>query len=290
MTTVGLASRATPRRRRSTAWSRHLVLIPLLLLLLYPLAWLLSASIKPESEIFTNTGLLPIDPTLANYVTGWTNAGRPFSHFMANSIAIAALSTIGTVISASFAGYAFARLKFPFRRTLFVAMLATMMLPTQVTLIPQFLIFRELGWVDSFLPLIVPRALAHDGFFVFLFTQFVRSLPRELDEAARIDGCGPIQTFFQILLPLLSPAIITASVFSFIWAYDDFFAQLIYLSTPDLYTVPMALRVFIDTTGGTSSFGGMLAMSVISLVPVTVVFLVLQRRLTQGIAAIGLKG
>ncbi|CAN5408546.1 carbohydrate ABC transporter permease [soil metagenome] len=278
------------QRRTSPAWTRHLLLVPALLILLYPLAWLLSSSFKPEVEIFTNPGLLPITPTLENYVEGWTGAGQPFWLFIVNSLVISVLATVFTVISSAFAGYAFARLDFPFRRIAFAAMLVTIMLPAQVTLIPQYLIFRDLGWIDTFLPLIVPKLLATEGFFVFLFVQFIRGLPLELDEAARIDGCGPIRTFFQIIFPLLTPAIVTSAVFSFIWTFDDFFSQIIYLSTTDKYTVPMALRLFIDASGGQSSYGAMLAMAVVALIPVTIVFLVLQRRLTEGIATVGLKG
>lgn len=272
--------------RRGPRWTRHLLLVPGVFLLLYPLGWLLNASFLPESAIFSGN---QADYTLENYINGWTGAGQPFWHFLVNSLVVAGLAAFGTVLSSSFAGYAIARLSFPLRSLALALVLVTIMLPHQVILIPQYTIFRELGWVDTFLPLIVPKFLATDGFFVFLFVQFIRGLPVELDEAARIDGCGPIRTFFQVTLPLLTPAIVTAAVFSFIWTFDDFLSQIVYLSSPGRYTVPMALRLFIDTTGQ-SSYGGMLAMSVVGLIPVTIVFLVLQRRLTEGIASSGLKG
>lgn len=285
-----MTARPSHGRRVSPKWTRHLLLVPGVLILLYPLAWLLASSLKPESEIFTNAGLIPNAPTFSNYVEGWTGTGQPFSVFLVNSLVVALLAMGFTVISSAFAGYAFARLDFPFRRTAFVVMLLTIMLPAQVTLIPQYLIFRDLGWIDTFLPLVVPKLLATEGFFVFLFVQFIRGLPMELDEAARIDGCGPIRTFFQIILPLLTPAIVTSAVFSFIWTFDDFFSQIIYLSTPEKFTVPMGLRLFIDASGGQSSYGAMLAMAVVALIPVTLIFLFLQRRLTSGIATVGLKG
>lgn len=277
-------------RAPSPTWRRHVTIIVALGILLYPLAWLLSASFKPEAEIFTNSSLIPVEPTLANYVAGWTGAGQPFWIFIANSLVISTLASAFTIVSSAFAGYAFARLEFPFRRVAFAVMLATIMLPSQVILIPQYVIFKELGWINTILPLVVPKLLAIDGFFVFLFVQFTRSLPIELDEAAKLDGCGPIRTFFQVILPLLTPAVVTAGVFSFIWSFDDFFSQIIYLSSPELLTVPLGLRRFVDASGGGGSYGGMLAMVVVALVPVTIVFLVFQRSLTAGIATAGLKG
>jgi multiple sugar transport system permease protein len=273
-------------RSRRSGWSRHLILVPGVVVLLYPLGWLINASFMPESAIFSGDAA---NYTLENYMSGWVGTGQPFWHYIVNSLTVASVAAFGTVMASAFAGYAFARLHFPFKRTAFVLMLVTIMLPHQVTLIPQYTIFRDMGWIDTFLPLIVPKFLAIDGFFVFLFIQFIRGLPIELDEAARLDGCGPIRTFFQVTLPLLTPAIVTAAVFSFIWTFDDFLSQIVYLSSAGKYTVPIALRLFIDTTG-TSSYGGMLAMSVVALIPVTVVFLVLQRRLTEGIASTGVKG
>jgi len=168
-------------------------------------------------------------------------------------------------------------------------MLGTLMLPHHVILIPQYILFRELGWIDTYLPFVIPKLLATDAFFVYLLTQFFRAIPRELDEAARIDGCGHLRIFWQVILPLSKPALATAAIFSFIYSWNDFFTALIYLIDPELYTVPIALRAFIDTTSN-SAFGALFAMSVVSLIPVLGVFIAFQKLLVEGIATTGMKG
>jgi len=168
-------------------------------------------------------------------------------------------------------------------------MLATIMLPQHVVLIPQYIIFQKMGLVNTFWPLILPKFLATDAFFVFLMVQFVRALPRELDEAARIDGCGPISTFRYVIAPLLRPAMITTAIFTFIWTWNDFFTQLIYLNSPAKFTLPLALQIFVDQTSQ-SAFGPMFAMSVLALVPIGLFFLAFQRFLVEGVATSGLKG
>lgn len=268
---------------------RQIVLLVLALALIYPLVWLVLASLRPESLIFSDPTGLPLPPTGENYVKGWTGTGQSFHAYIINSIILCSASVIGNVLACSMVGYAFARLDFPFRKTLFALMLATIMLPHQVTLIPQYTLFRQLGWVDTYLPMVVPKFLAVDAFFVFLIVQFVRGIPRELDEAALIDGCGPIATYWRIIFPLLMPALVTTAIFTFLWTYDDFFSQLIYISSPQKFTVPLGLRVFLDTTGE-SAYGAMLAMSVVALVPVVTVFLFFQKRIVDGVATSGLKG
>jgi multiple sugar transport system permease protein len=191
-------------------------------------------------------------------------------------------------VSCSLAAYAFARLNFRFKKTAFALMLLGIMLPLHVVIIPQYLLFSNLGWLNTFAPLIVPKLLATDAFFIFLMVQFLRGLPRELDEAARIDGAGHLRTFWQILLPLMMPALATTAIFTFIWTWNDFFTQLIFLTRPDMYTVPVALRAFVDSTGSTS-WGALFAMSVVSLIPLFLVFLFGQRFLVKGIATSGIK-
>ena len=167
-------------------------------------------------------------------------------------------------------------------------MLGTLMLPYHVTLIPQYVLFLNLGWVDTILPLVVPKFLAADAFFIFLMVQFFRGIPRELDEAAMMDGCGPWRIYWRIMLPLSMPVLATAAIFSFIWTWDDFFGPLIYLNDIAHYTVPAGLRAFVDSTGK-SDWGALFAMSVLSLVPVFLFFLFFQRLLIQGIATTGMK-
>jgi len=270
--------------------AKHVLLIAAALVMLYPLLWMVSASFKPAEEIFTNLSLLPARPTLSNYTDGWNGLGQPFTGFFLNSIALCALAVIGNLGSCTLAAYAFARLRFPFRRVLFALMLLTIMLPFHATIVPQYVLFRTLGWVGTFLPIVVPKFLAVDAFFVFLLMQFVRTIPRELDDAAKIDGAGPFRVFARVVLPLTVPALATTAIFTFIWTWNDFFSQLLYLGgTVQSFTVPVALRSFIDVTSG-SSWGQLIAMSLLSLVPIFGFFLAFQRLLLEGISTTGLRG
>nr|WP_231955651.1 carbohydrate ABC transporter permease [Occultella aeris] len=257
--------------------------------MVYPIAWMFSASLKPDEEIFTNIGLIPSTFDLSNYVEGWFGLSQPFSTFFLNSFLLGAAAVVGNLVSCSLAAYAFARLNFFARGFWFAIMMGTIMLPYHVTLIPQYTLFFELGWVNTYLPLIVPKLLATDAFFIFLFIQFIRGIPRELDQAAMIDGAGPVRIFGWIVLPLLRPALVTGAIFTFMWTYNDFLSQLIYLSDQRLFTVPLALRAFLDTTGQ-SSWGPMFAMSALSLVPLIVIFALFQRQIVEGLATSGLKG
>ncbi|OLT02218.1 sugar ABC transporter permease [Pseudonocardia sp. CNS-004] len=282
------AGPAPAPRRRSRRLLAHAGLVAGALVMLYPVLWMLASSFKTQSEIFTSPSLVPAAPTVANYADGWVGAGLPFWVYLLNSLLVCSGVVIGNVVSCSLAAYAFARMRFIGQGVFFALMLATIMLPHHVTLIAQYAIFRDLGWIDTFLPLVVPKFLATDAFFVFLMVQFIRGLPRELYEAARIDGCGPFQIYLRIVMPLLRPALVTTAIFSFIWTYNDFFSQLIYLSSPQNLTVPLALRSFLDATGE-SEWGQMFAMSVVTLVPVVVVFVTFQRKIVAGMAHTGLK-
>jgi multiple sugar transport system permease protein len=279
-------------RRKKRATSRliaHLLLIAGALVMLYPLLWMVASSIKPESQIFSDLSIIPRELELSNYTRGWRGAGEPFSTFFINSFIVCVGAVVGNVVACSMAAYAFARLDFKLKSVWFALMLMTIMLPYHVTLIPQYAIFLNLDWINTYLPLIVPKFLATDAFFIFLMVQFIRGIPRELDQAAKVDGCGPFSIYWRIILPLLAPALVTTAIFTFLWTYNDFFSQLIYLSDTALYTVPLGLRLFLDSTGE-SSWGPMFAMSVLSLVPVFVFFLSFQRLIVEGISTTGLKG
>jgi len=268
----------------------HVLLTGGVLLMIYPLVWMLGASLKPAAEVVANPGLLPAEPTLDNYRLGWTALRVPFSGFFINSVVLCGLAALGNVSSCSLAAFAFARLRFPLKRVLFGLMLLTIMLPFQATIVPQYILFLKLGWVGSMLPILAPKFLAVDTFFVFLLVQFIRGIPTALDDAAAIDGCGPFRTFRSIILPLLTPALATTAVFTFIWTWNDFFAQLLYLGNSlDTYTVPVALRAFVDSSGF-ASWGQMLAMCAVSLVPIFALFLAFQRLLLEGISTVGLRG
>jgi multiple sugar transport system permease protein len=273
-------------------WRRllaHVALIAGALVMIYPLLWMLASSLKPEDQIFTDLSLIPEEVILSNYVEGWSGAGQSFGTFFTNSLIVCVGAVVGNLIACSMAAYAFARLDFRFKGFWFALMLLTIMLPQHVTLIPQYAIFLGLDWVNTYLPLIVPKFLATDAFFVFLMVQFIRGLPGELDDAAKVDGCGPFGVYWRIILPLLVPALTTTAIFTFLWTYDDFFSQLIYLSDTGLYTVPLGLRLFLDSSGE-SSWGPMFAMSVVSLLPTFAFFLLFQRWIVEGISTTGLKG
>ncbi|NYE47945.1 multiple sugar transport system permease protein [Spinactinospora alkalitolerans] len=258
-------------------------------MLLYPVLWMVLTSLKPTDEIISGTSLIPETWTLDNFVQGWGGAGAgSFGVFFINSAIIATACVIGNAITCTLAAYAFGRLSFPGRAALFGIVIGILFLPKEVLLIPQYTIFHRLGWTDSFLPLIVPHFLALDAFFVFLTVQFMRGLPRELDEAAVLDGCGPWRRLWHITLPLIRPAIATTAIFTFIWTWNDYMPQLIYLNSTDKYTLSVGLRMFLDATAG-SELGPMSAMSLISLLPLFVLFILFQRRLVKGITMTGLK-
>ena len=278
----------SPARTRIVSILTHLALLSASVLMLYPLLWMLAASFRPENEIFTSASIIPSAWSIDSYFRGWEGLRTSFGVFFTNSFIISILSVCGNVLACSMAAFAFARLQFRGRSFLFAMMLMTLMLPYQVTLIPQYVLFRQLGWVNTFLPLVVPKFLAADGFFIFLMVQFFRGLPKELDEAAQMDGCSPWRIYWKIILPLSTPVLATAAIFTFIWTWDDFFGPLIYLSEMRKYTVMLGLRTFTDSTG-TSDYGGLFAMSVLSLVPIFLFFLVFQRLLIEGIATTGMK-
>lgn len=279
---------AARRRRRILSVLAHAALIGASILMLYPLLWLLAASFKPETQIFS-TGIWPtIEWSIDSYFRGWNGLRVSFLVFFTNSFIIAFLSVMGNLITCSMAAYAFARLRFRGRNFWFAMMLMTLMLPYHVVLIPQYVLFRELGWIDTFLPLVVPKFLAVDAFFIFLMVQFFRGIPRELDEAAMMDGCSPWRIYWKIMLPLSVPALVTTAIFTFIWTWDDFFAPLIYLNRMQNYTVMLGLRTFVDSTAQ-SDYGGLFAMSVLSIIPIFLFFLIFQRLLIEGIATTGMK-
>jgi len=286
LTVVGTHSSRT--RRRIVSVVSHVLLIGASILMLYPLLWMLVSTFRPENEIFTSSNLWPSSWSLDAYIRGWNGLRVSFGTFFINSFIVAILCVAGNVFACSLTAFAFARMKFRGRNFWFALMLMTLMLPYHVTLIPQYVLFLNIGWVDTFLPLVVPKFLAADAFFIFLMVQFFRGIPRELDEAAMMDGCSPWRIYWKIMMPLSLPVLATAAIFTFIWTWDDFLGPLIYLNDMRQYTVQLGLRTFVDSTGE-SDFGGMLAMSVLTIVPVFLFFLFFQRLLIEGIATTGMK-
>ncbi|RKN46936.1 carbohydrate ABC transporter permease [Streptomyces hoynatensis] len=307
-TAPGLAAVRTPRQSRPAhrprpplfgrrltrsplllAVARHSGLIVLLVVMLYPLLWMVGASFRPDNKVFTTLGLFTGDFTTSNYSSGWSGGDQlNFSRFFLNSLTITVLAILGNLLSCSLTAYAFARLEFRFKRVLFALVLGTLLLPYHVTMVPQYILFNQLGWVNTILPLVAPKYLATDAFFVFLMVQFIRALPRDLDDAARIDGCGHLGIFCRVILPLSVPALGTTALFTFIHTWNDFLGPMLYLTDPDHWTVSQGLGSFLDATGQ-SSYGSLFAMSTLSLVPIVGFFIAAQRLLVEGVATSGLK-
>ena len=276
------------RRLRWIAW--HFAAAGGAFLMVYPVLWLFMSSFKKSELIFVTSGSLIPDPWVwENYVTGWQGiGGLHFGVFIKNSLVLVVLATIGAVLSSALVAFGFARLKFMGNRFWFSVMMLTLMLPFEVTLVPQYILFSELGWLNSIKPIVVP-AWFGAPFFIFLMIQFIRTIPAELDEAATIDGCGKFRLFWRIIVPLIMPAMATSAIFSFYWRWEDLLGPLLYLNRPSLYPVSMALKMYLDAET-ISNWGAMFAMSVVSLIPVLIVFFLFQRQIVEGISTTGLKG
>lgn len=281
------------RRDRYHAVVFHAGVIVFGFIMVYPLIWLFASSLKGPNEIFTRVAaLIPRDFTWQNYVTGWEGfGGTTFTTFYKNSLIYAVFGTLFATFSSAFVAFGFARIRFKGRGFWFACMLATLMLPVQIQIVPQYILFSRFGWVNTFFPLLVPPLLCQAGqaFFIFMVVQFIRGIPIELDEAAEIDGAGRLRVFFQVMLPLIKPALVTVAIFSFYYTWGEFLTPLIYLNSPKLYTISVALRSFADPTSITN-WGAIYAMSFLSLVPVLIVFISFQKHIVEGISTTGMKG
>ena len=269
----------------------HVIVFGIGILMIYPLIWMFMSSFKETKTIFQTAGsLIPNPFTLDNYINGLKGFAKvPFLVFFKNSLFISVIATIGTVISSAVVAYGFARFEFRGKKILFAAMLLSMMLPAPVLMIPQYLWYQKLGWVGSYLPLIVPYFFAIQGFFVYLMTNFIDGIPKELDEAAKIDGCSYPQIFARVILPLITPALVTGGIFSFMWRWDDFLSALLYINKSIKYPVSLALKLFCDP-GSSSDYGAMFAMASLSILPSVIIFIFFQKYLVEGISTSGLKG
>jgi len=269
---------------------RYTLLLLVALVMLYPLIWLVGASFKSNSEIFSELGFWPSSFSFSGYAKGWkTSTEYTFATYFFNSFLIVIPKIVVTVISCVLVAYAFARFEFWGKKFLFSVMVGTMMLPLIVLRLPQYLMFREVGWLDTYWPLVLPSAFATDTFFVFMLVQFLRGIPRDMEEAALIDGCNPIQMLAFIIVPMLKPAIIAVVVFQFIWTMNDFMGPLIYLASVENYPVSLALKMSISATEEVE-WANVIAISVVSLIPSVMVFFLAQRYFIEGAATSGLKG
>ena len=262
--------------------------------MILPVIWMLSTSFKSPTEVFAIPPIwIPVPLHFENYPKAWTISGMyategiTFTTYTINTLIIAVLSCIGVTTSSSLVAFAFARLRFPGRGPLFILCLATMMIPTQVTMIPTFILFKTIGWYDTYFPLIIPAFLGGGAYNIFLMRQFFMSIPYEMDEAAKIDGCTNFGVYWRILLPLCKPALTTVAVFSFVWNWNDFLNPLIYLDTNSKKTLALGLTNFVSLYG--QDYHLLMAASLLIVIPLVLMFLLGQRYFIQGIATTGLK-
>ncbi|MCD8397114.1 MAG: carbohydrate ABC transporter permease [Lachnospiraceae bacterium] len=267
----------------------YLVILVNGVVLLYPIIWMFFATFKTNEEIFGTTALLPSSFNLKNYIEGWTGTVIPYTKYFINTAILVIPTTLFTIVSSSLVAYGFARFRFPGKKILFAILIATLMLPNSTIIIPRYMLYNKLHWLDSYLPFYVPAILACNPFFSYMLIQFMRGLPRELDESAYIDGCGTFRVFYQILLPLMKPAMFSAALFQFMWTYNDYFNSLIYINSVKKYTVSLALRLSLDAES-VVVWGKVLAMAFVAVVPLIILFFSAQKYFVEGIATSGLKG
>jgi multiple sugar transport system permease protein len=265
-----------------------MVVVFLGFIMLYPILWMIFGSFKPTEEIFRTFSLIPKGFNLDNFVRGWRfNGTTSFTTFYKNSFIVAGLSTVGAVLMSSLTAFGFSRIRFRGSKFWYSCMFLTLMLPYQVVMIPQFILFIKLGWRNTFLPLIVPQ-WGGQAFFIFLMVQFFRGIPIELDESGMLDGCNKFTVYSRILLPLITPALITSAIFSFYWRWDDFLGPLLYLNRTQTFTVSLAIRMFADPSQ--TDWGAIFAMGTLSILPSLIIFFIFQKYIVEGIATTGLKG
>ena len=253
---------------------------------LLPLFWMVTSSLKPEHEILAfPPKWIPMPPRWSNYPEALTYV--PFHRYALNTLVITAISIVGNLLSCTMVAYGFARLRAPGRETLFLVLLATMMLPYPVTMVPLYVLYKTLGWVNTLAPLTVPTFLGNP-FYIFLLRQFLLTIPREFEDAARVDGASIPRIIWHIILPLAKPALATTAIFTFQSTWNDFLAPLIYLHKQSLYTITLGLHFFRSTY--TVKWGYLMAASLITVLPVIVMFFAAQKAFVEGIALSGLKG
>lgn len=288
---VGPRTAARARAARIRNALKHIALVAFGWLMIYPLIWLFFSSFKTNADLFGSLSLVPDKFVWDSYAKGWAGTGQyDYGTFFFNTFLLVIPTVVLTVLSSILVAYGFARFRFPLRNVMFILMISTLMLPHTVIVIPRYLIFRNLGWLDSYWPFIVPAAFGCFPFFIFMLVQFFRGLPKELDESAVMDGCSPPAILFRILLPLCFPALISAAIFQFIWTWNDFFNQLIFINSVKKFPLSLALRMTIDSSGGTVEWNQIMAMSVLAIVPPVLVFFFSQKYFVEGIATTGIKG
>lgn len=281
------------KKETKSALLRHIILIGIGFFLLYPVIFMFFASFKESNEIFASKSLFPKTWRFENFANGWSSGATgsvTFTNFFLNTFGLVIPVVTATVISCMLVAYGFGRFEFPFKKILFPILIATLMLPNTVIIIPRFMLFKKLGWLDSYLPFLMPALFATYPFFIFMIVQFLRGVPMELDESAKIDGCNSFQILTHILVPLLKPAIFSAGLFQFLWTWNDFYNQFIFINSPKKFTLSLGLKLSIDASTEAVKWNEVMAMSVCSIIPLFILFFCAQKYFVEGIATSGLKG
>ena len=277
-------------KRKLNIFLRYLLLIALGIVMTYPLLWMFGASFKTNAELFSSASIIPYQPTLDGYRNGYKGyEGMTLFHFMGNTYKFVIPKVIVTVISATITAYGFARFQFVGKRIFFAILLSTLFLPQVVLNAPQYILFNEVGWLNSYLPIVIPSALAGDTFFVYMLIQFLRGIPRELEEAAVIDGCTPFMAFWRIVFPLLMPSISAVVILNGFGIWNNYSQAVFFLQSSAKHNVPQALSVYFQQFAG-AKWNLMAATAVIAIVPVVVIFLIFQKSLMKGLTEGAIKG
>ncbi|MEY8354497.1 carbohydrate ABC transporter permease [Lachnospiraceae bacterium 54-53] len=268
----------------------YLVIFVIGVILLYPIIWMFFSTFKSNDEIFGSVKLLPESFGLSYYAEGWKGTGKiSYTSFFVNTFLLVLPTTILTVASSALVAYGFARFRFPGKKVLFAILIATLMLPNSVIIIPRYSLYNTFHWINTYLPFYVPAVLACYPFFTYMLIQFLRGLPRELDESAYMDGCGTFRTFVQVLLPLMKPALFSAGLFQFLWTYNDYFNSLIFINSVKKFPISLALRMSLDAES-VVQWGKVMAMAFVAVLPVILLFFAAQKYFVEGIATSGIKG
>ncbi|WP_024859907.1 carbohydrate ABC transporter permease [Ruminococcus flavefaciens] len=269
----------------------YLILAAVGAVMLYPLLWLVGASFKSNEEIFSSIWFMPQNFDTDSYKNAWqTVTPYTMGHYFLNTFAIIIPKTVFAVTSSVLVAYGFARFDFPLKKFFFALLICGMLMPSIVTIMPRYLMWSKLGLLDTYIPLTLPSLFAEEGMFVFILVRFFKGVPREFDEAARIDGCGTLKTLFYVLMPCIRPAVISIAVFTFLWTMNDFLGPLIMIQSVEKYPLSLALRLSVDSTGQGYEQRKVIAMSVIGLIPSVAVFALAQKKFVSGITAGGLTG
>ena len=272
---------------------RYTVLIAVGLFMIYPLLWMIGATFKPNNEIFSGLNILPKKATFEGYINAMKNYGGDINIWkaMLNTYSYVIPAVIFTIVSSTLTAYGFGRFKFFGRSVLFAILMSTLFLPQVVLNVPQYIMYNIFGWVGSklYLPLIVPSMFATETYFVFMLIQFLRNIPKELEEAAKIDGCNEIQTLIKVIVPMLKPALVSCALFKFMWASNDFLGPLLYVNNPAKYPATIFVKLAMDSDAG-FAWNRILSTSLISILPSIIIFFIAQNQFVEGISAGGVKG